>query len=326
MTGVQKVLVTGATGFLGRFICDDLRGRGLEVVTTTRPDAVAGASAVDRAQLRWDLGNPATLRVQDLVGIDAVVHLAARVHVMGPEARDDAYFQAHNVDATRHLAGIASAAGARRFVYMSSIKVNGEATRGSMFAPDDPPAPEDAYGRSKLQAERALLEIAGQTRLQLAIIRPPLVYGPGVGGNFARMLRWVAKGWPLPLGGVRNLRSYVSAWNLADLVGTALLHPGANGRTLLVADGPAISTAELLRHLARACGREALLFDVPETILRAAARVTGRQQDIARLCGSLVVDDSATRTILGWSPPVPFDVGMQRTAHWYMESADHANP
>ena len=323
MIGVHKVLVTGASGFLGRFVCDDLRSRGLEVITTYRGGSVANASANDHARIRWDLEDAATLRVADLHGIDAVVHLAARVHVMGREALDDGYFHAPNVYATKHLAEIAAAAGARRFVYLSSIKVNGEATTGSAFTPEDRPAPEDAYGRSKLHAERALQDVAGRTGLQFVVVRPPLVYGPGVGGNFVRMLRWVARGWPLPLGGVANARSYVSAWNLADLVGTALLHPGASGRTLLVADGPAVSTADLLRRLARACGRQPRLFDVPEKVLRMAAQLAGREQDIARLCGSLVVDDGATRTALGWSPPVPFDDGILRTAHWYTESAKH---
>jgi UDP-glucose 4-epimerase len=322
MIGVRTVLVTGASGFLGQFVCDDLRGRGLDVITTHRGGSVANAN--DRPRIYWDLEDPATLRVQDLNGIDAVVHLAARVHVMGHEALDDGYFHGPNVHATKHIAEIAAAAGASRFVYMSSIKVNGEATTVAPFTPDDRPAPEDAYGRSKLLAERALHEIAARTGLQAVVIRPPLVFGPGVGGNFVRMLRWVARGWPLPLGGVKNLRSYLSAWNLADLVGTALLHPGAAGRTLLVADGPAVSTADLLRRLARACGRKPLLFDVPEQVMYVAAQLTGRTQDIARLCGSLVVDDSATRAALGWNPPVPFDDGILRTAHWYMESAKHA--
>lgn len=322
MIGMQKVLVTGASGFLGRFVCDDLRGRGLDVVTTHRDLSIAGAN--DRARIRWDLEDAATLRVQDLIGVDAVVHLAARVHVMGHDARNDAFFRGPNVDATKHLAEVAAAAGAKRFVYMSSIKVNGEATTVSAFTPEDRPAPEDAYGRSKLLAERALYEISGQSGLQVVVVRPPLVYGPGVGGNFLRMLRWVARGWPLPLGGVANLRSYVSAWNLADLVGTALLHPDASGRKLLVADGPAVSTADLLRQLARGCGRQPLLFKVPERMMRVAAQLIGREQDIARLCGSLVVDDSSTRAVLGWSPPVPFDDGILRTAHWYEESAKHA--
>jgi len=322
LIALQKVLVTGASGFLGPFVCEDLRARGLEVITTHRDGPVA--SSVDRARIRWDLEDAEALRIQDLNGIDAVVHLAARVHVMGSEALDDVYFNGPNVQATKHLAEIAAAAGAKKIVYMSSIKVNGEATTVAAFTSEDRPAPEDAYGRSKLLAERALHEVAAQTGLQAVVVRPPLVFGPRVGGNFARMLRWVAKGWPLPLGGVKNLRSYVSAWNLADLVGTALLHPGANGRTLLVADGPAVSTVDLLQRLARACGRTPLLVDVPESMLRVAGRLTGRKQDIARLCGSLVVDDSTTRAVLGWSPPVSFDEGLVRTARWYLDSVKHA--
>lgn len=322
MIGLQRVLVTGASGFLGPFVCEDLRRRGLDVVTTHRDGSVASAN--DRARIRWDLDDAATLRVQDLGGIDAVVHLAARVHVMGPDALNDAFFSGPNVHATKHLAEIAAAAGVKRFVYMSSIKVNGEATTVSAFTPEDRPAPEDAYGRSKLHAERVLHEISGQAGLQVVVVRPPLVYGPGVGGNFLRMLRWVARGWPLPLGAVANARSYVSAWNLADLVGTALLHPDASGRTLLVADGPAVSTADLLRRLARGCGRRPLLFGVPEGMMRVAAQLVGREQDIARLCGSLVVDDGATRAALGWSPSVSFDEGILRTAQWYLETAKHA--
>lgn len=315
---MTSVLVTGASGFVGRFVCEDLRARGFDVEVTRRGGAVA---AQDRATRRhFDLATPDALTVDELRGIDAVVHLAARVHVMDHRARSDERFRQFNVTATERLAHVAAAAGIRRFVFMSTIKVHGEATTDSVFRSDDPPSPAGAYAVSKHLAELALREVAAQTGMEVIVVRPPLVYGPGVGGNFLRMMRWIDKGWPLPFASIRNQRSYVSVWNLADLVGTALVHSAAGGSNLLVSDGRPMSTAEFVRLLAAGLGRSPNLRRLPESALRYAARVLGREEDIDRLCGSLVVDDSATRELLGWRPPASVESSIARTVSWYRES------
>jgi UDP-glucose 4-epimerase len=313
-----SVLVTGASGFVGRFVCEDLRARGFDVFVTRRggPDA-----AQDRVTSRhYDLATPGALTVDELRGIDAVVHLAARVHVMDKRARNEEHFRQFNVTATERLAHVAAAAGVRRFVFMSTIKVNGEATTDSVFRSEDLPSPAGAYAVSKHLAELAVRAVAAQTGMEIVVVRPPLVYGPGVGGNFLRMMRWIDNGWPLPFASIRNQRSYVSVWNLADLVGTALVHPAAGGRNLLVSDGRPMSTAELVRLLAASLGRSPNLKHLPEYALRFAARLLGREEDIDRLCGSLVVDDSATRALLGWSPPATVETSVARTVDWYRES------
>ncbi len=313
-----KVLVTGATGFVGKVVCDRLRTRGLAVVTSRR--TASSAPAGPRTEVSFDLAKPENLNVEELRGIDAVVHLAARVHVMDRRRDDDEYFRQFNVIATERLAQLAAAAGVRRFVFMSTIKVNGEATTGAAFKACDAPSPVGAYAMSKYLAERALGAVSARTGLSVVVIRPPLVYGPGVGGNFLRMMRLVDRGWPLPFARVRNQRSYVNVWNLADLVGRALVHPIAGGQTLLISDGTPVSTADLVRRLAAGFGKSPRLVGVPEFALRGAARILGRKDDLDRLCGSLVVDDHATRALLGWDAPVSMDEGIARTVAWYLGS------
>lgn len=286
---------------------------------------VATRSELDAAQNRatkrhFDLGNPNALTVDELRGIDAVVHLAARVHVMDDRASDEEHFRQFNVTATERLARVAALAGVRRFVFMSTIKVNGEATTDSVFRAEDLPSPTGAYAVSKHRAELAVRAVEAQTGLEVVVVRPPLVYGPGVGGNFLRMMRWIDKGWPLPFDRIHNQRSYVSVWNLADLVGTVLVHPAAGGRSLLVSDGHPMSTAELMGRLAAAFGRSPKLVAVPESVLRFTARILGRHEDIDRLCGSLVVDDAATRALLGWIPRANVETGIARTVDWYREA------
>jgi len=288
-------------------------------VVVTRRDGLDAAQ--DRATKRhFDLATPGALTADELRGIDAVVHLAARVHVMDDRASDEEHFRQFNVTATERLAHVAALAGVRRFVFMSTIKVNGEATTDSVFTADDPPSPAGAYAVSKHLAELAVRAVEAQTGMEVVVVRPPLVYGPGVGGNFLRMMRWIDKGWPLPFARIRNQRSYVSVWNLADLVGTALVHPAAGGRNFLVSDGRPMSTAELVRLLAAAFGRSPKLVAVPESALRFAARLLGRGEDIDRLCGSLVVDDAATRALLGWNPQADVETSIARTVGWYRES------
>lgn len=315
----MKVLVTGATGFVGKFVCDELRNRGMEVVASRRAFSVVPARP--GAEVLFDLATPQDLMVEQLRGIDAVVHLAARVHVLDRRRDDDEYFWKVNVVATERLAQVAAAAGVRRLVFMSTIKVNGEASTAAEFRACDRPAPVGAYAVSKYSAELKLRAVSAATGLSVVIVRPPLVYGPGVGGNFLRMMRLVDKGWPLPFAGVRNQRSYVNAWNLASLVGKTLLHPDAAGQTFLVSDGCRISTPDLLRRMANALGKSPILLNVPECALRGAAGVIGRREDIDRLCGSLVVDDRATREMLGWDAIVSMDEAMARTVTWYLGSA-----
>jgi UDP-glucose 4-epimerase len=248
--------------------------------------------------------------------VDAVVHLAARVHVMQETTADPlAEFRRVNVQGTMNLARQAASAGVRRFVFVSSIKVNGEATQlGRPFMADDAPAPLDAYGVSKMEAEQGLREIASQTGMEVVIIRPPLVYGPGVKANFAAMMRWLKRGVPLPLGAIYNQRSLVALDNLVDLIVTCLTHPAAANQTFMVSDGEDVSTTELLRRMGQAMGHPARLLPVPASWLKVAAGLVGKGDVAQRLCGSLQVDISKTRELLGWVPPVSLDEGLRRAA------------
>lgn len=309
----MKILVTGANGFVGKALCARLYERGHQVVPAVRQaqglrnECVVGD--IDNAP-DWSSG---------LQGCEVVVHLAARVHVMHEKATDSwAAFHRSNVAATLSLARQAAAAGVRRFVFLSSVKVNGEATIASqVFTELDLPAPLDAYGRSKMEAEQGLLEIAKGTGLEVVIIRPPLVYGPGVKGNFASLIKWVKNGVPLPLGSVDNLRSMIALDNLVNF--TALctniaLSPNAKGQVFLVSDGEDVSTAELLRRVAKAYGCRARLFSVPVRLMHMVARWMGKASVADRLLGSLVVDDSKARQMLGWHPPSSMDEQLQKMA------------
>lgn len=261
-----------------------------------------------------DIG-PATDWTTVLNGVDCVVHLAARAHVMDDSAPEPlAAYREVNVAGTRRLAEQAAAAGVRRLVMVSSIKVNGERTApGAPFLFSDPPAPEDAYGLSKWEAEQALWLVAAETGLEVVVVRPPLVYGPGARGNFQRLLRWVARGLPLPLGAVENRRSLVALDNLVDLLRVCIDHPAATGQTFLVSDGEDLSTPELIRRLAAAMGRKPRLLPVPPALLRLGGWLLGRSGEVARLLGSLQVDIAHTREILGWTPPISVQEGLRRT-------------
>lgn len=255
-----------------------------------------------------------------IAGVDAIVHLAARVHVM----RDDAIqplaaFRAVNVAGTERLARAAAAQGVKRFVYLSSIKVNGEATLpGRSYTADDAPSPVGPYGISKHEAEQVLRQVARETGLEVVIIRPVLVYGPGVKANFLSMMRWLHRGVPLPLGAIRNQRSLVALDNLVDLVATCLHHPNAPNQTFLISDGVDLSTTALLRRMAAALGRPALLIPVPMPALHAVARLLGKEEIAQRLCGSLQVDIGKTRKMLGWFPPVSVDEALKETAQHFL--------
>ncbi len=304
----MSVLVTGGNGFVGSALVAALARLGRPVRPAMRAASGAGAVAVGAI-------GPATDWAAALAGVECVVHAAARVHVLQEAAADPlAAFREVNVAGTRRLAEQAAAAGVRRLVYLSSVKVHGERTApGSPFAADDPPAPEDAYALSKWEAEQALAQVAAATGLEVVVVRPPLVYGPGVGGNLLRLLRLVERGWPLPLALVENRRSLVGLDNLIDLLITCLDHPAAAGKAFLVSDGVDLSTPELIRKMAAALGRRARLLPAPPALLRLAARLLGRAAEADRLLGSLQVDIAATRRLLGWSPPLAVEEGLRRT-------------
>ncbi len=257
---------------------------------------------------------------QALAGVDCVVHLAARVHVMKPTANDRVDFERTNVLGTERLARAAAAGGVKRFVYLSSIKVNGESTGDGVFRADDVPRPQDDYARSKWEAERRLAAVEAASGMAVAVVRSPLVYGPGVRANFLRLLSLAHSGLPIPLASIANVRSMVSVWNLCDLIGALLQHQQRMSGVFLVADGEDVSTAELVRRLAHLMHRPARLFAMPVGALRALASLAGRNAELNRLCGSLAIDIAATRARLGWSPPLTLDAGLQRTVQWYMQA------
>ena len=307
----MQVLVTGVNGFVGRALSVEAVARVLTVRGVTRshcslPKGVEGV-VVDRIDGDTDW--------QDvLLGCDVVVHLAARVHVMQETAVNPLIeFRQINVQGTLNLARQAAAAGVARFVFISSIKVNGESTQlGSPFKAGDVPAPLDTYGVSKMEAEQGLREIALQTGMEVVIIRPPLVYGPGVKVNFETMMRWLQCGIPLPLGAIHNQRSLVALDNLVDLILLCLTHPAAANQTFLVSDGEDVSTTELLLRTGFALGSPARLLPVPASLLKLAATIVGKRDIAQRLCSSLQVDISKTRHLLGWVPPISVQEGLQR--------------
>ncbi len=309
----MRILATGANGFVGRALCAEAVASSMAVCGITRFPYDLPAGVEDLVVNGID-GSTDWRDV--LTNCDAVVHLAARVHVMKDRAADPlTEFRRVNVQGTLNLARQAAAAGVRRFVFVSSIKVNGEATQlGHPFTADDAPAPLDAYGVSKMEAEQGLRDLAVQTGMEVVIIRPPLVYGPGVKANFATMVRWLKRGVPLPLGAIHNQRSLVALGNLVDLIVTCITHPAAANQTFLVSDSEDVSTTELLRRMGQAMGRPAHLIPVPVNWLKLAAAMVGKPDVAQRLCGSLQVDIEKTRRLLGWAPPLSLDEGLKRAA------------
>lgn len=308
----MKVLVTGASGFIGGTVCRTLAASGMTVLGAVRREAAlpAGVTA-----FRVDDINGDTDWRQAVTGMDAVLHLAGRAHVMHDHAADPLEtFRAINRDGTAALADQAAAAGVKRFVFVSSIKVNGDfAARDQPFRPENIPAPTDPYGISKAEAEDALTFIAARYGMEIVVVRPPLVHGPGVKGNLATLTKALRLGLPLPLGlANHNHRSLVGVDNLTDLLHVCLTHPDATGRTFLVKDGPDLSTAELIYRMAAALHRSARLLPIPPKLLSVLATLVGKGDEAKRLLGSLVVDDSLTRRVLNWTPPLSLDEGIAR--------------
>ena len=304
----ETVLVTGANGFLGRTLCSSLITRGYHVRSAVRRHVSGDAGEVAVG----DIG-PDTDWTDALVNACGVVHCAARTQVMNDKAFDtlDA-FRRVNKEGTLNLARQAAAVGVKRFVFVSTVKVNGEATMpGHPFRADDVPAPQDSYGVSKHEAEVNLRQLALATSMEVVIVRPPLVYGPQVKGNFSTMFRVLARGLPLPFGDIHNSRSYVAIDNLVDLLLICLKHPAAAGQTFLVSDGEDLSTTELLLRTAQAMRKKAFLIPVPASMLKLALTLLGKSELAQRICGSLQVDISKTTALLNWKPLVSLDDGLR---------------
>lgn len=322
VSALPHILVTGGTGFVGSALVTRLQRDARHRVRITLRQAAPVPDAHGAVFPGYDLA-ATTVWKPALAGIDAVVHTAARVHVMNDTSASPlSEFRRVNVEGSTALARQAAAAGVKRFVFISSIKVNGEATSpGHPYRATDPPRPVDPYGISKHEAEVALHRIASDSGMKLVVIRPPLVYGPGVRGNFRSMLGWLNRGVPLPFGAIDNRRSMVAIDNLVDLIVTCLDDDAAVGKTFLVGDEEDLSTTELLRRCARALGRPARLIPVPAALVRAAARFAGRTDLAQRLCGSLQADVGATRSILGWRPATTTDQALARTAEHFLTAS-----
>lgn len=312
--GKRRILITGAGGFVGRALTAALDASGRSWLAAARKPA----NRTDvRQAVVGDIGATTDWRTA-LPGIDCVIHLAARTHVLHDKSTDPlAAYRAINLHGTAKLAEQAALYGVRRFIFLSSIKVNGEATDGMAFTEQDPPMPQDAYGITKLEAENALSMIAAKTGLEVVILRPPLIYGPGVKGNFLRLFRWIDRGLPLPLASVNNRRSLIYVNNLVDLIAACIDAQTVSGKTYLVCDGEDLSTPELINRIAASMGQHPSLLHCPVALLNLGAYLLGKSAEVNRLTGSLQVDGSAIRKDLRWHPRYTINQGLTATAEWY---------
>lgn len=315
----KSYLVTGANGFVGQALCAELLARGNKVRAAVRTMNSLETLSDNYESVVIAAINGETDWAEAFCGVDVIVHLAARVHVMRENAADPlAAFREINVAGTERLARAAASSGVRRMVYVSSIKVNGEQTSVIPFSETDAPAPQDPYGISKCEAELALHNVAKETGLEVVIVRPPLVYGPGVGGNFLRLLKLVSRGVPLPLASIHNQRSMVYLGNFVDVLIICATHQAAAGKTYLVSDGDDISTPLLMQCIANLMGKHSWLWPLPSTLLKLAGSMTGRLNEVERLIGSLQVDSSKIRSELQWVPPYTVQQGLCETVNWYV--------
>jgi nucleoside-diphosphate-sugar epimerase len=310
---VTAVLVTGASGFVGRSMCRELKLRGHDVRGATRTSCDLEVPVVPVGNLGPDTDWSAAL-----AGRTIVIHLAAHVHVMGGQPGETlADFDRVNVEGTETLALQAARADIKRFVFLSSVKVNGESSERRALVENDPARPVDAYGASKAEAEYRLQVIAVKTGMEIVIVRSPLVYGPGVKANFLRLLRTIDAGVPLPFASIDNRRSLVYLGNLADALAACVTHPAAANQTFLVSDDHDVSSPELVREIAKALGRKPRLFPLPASWLNAVGLLTGRSQQLNRLTGSFVISISSIKSTLGWAPPFTMQEGLKETVSWY---------
>ncbi len=314
----MKILITGYTGFIGKAVTIHLGLKGHQLIGWSRQQH-AKFNYLQKS-FTGDIG-PQTDFKSALSGLDAVIHLAARVHVMNEKARNPLVeFRKVNVHGTINLARQAADYRVKRFIYLSSIKVNGEQTPlGRAFSENDVPNPLGPYAISKFEAEQELLKIANDSSMEMVIIRPPIVFGPGVKANFRSMMKWLYKGAPLPLGIIKNKRSLVGLGNLVDFIATCLEHPAAANEIFLVSDGEDISTSELLRRTARALGVPVRLLPIPPMLLKATAKLAGKNDMAQRLLGNLQVDISKAKKVLGWSPSFSIDQELEKTARWFLK-------
>jgi nucleoside-diphosphate-sugar epimerase len=311
MRNHNTVLVTGASGFVGRNLCAFLKGKGFFVRGAVRNN-VCDVPGVDEYIQAGDI-NESTDWCRALAGVDTVVHLAARVHIMNDPAVDPVEeFRRVNVFGTERLARMAVEAGVKRFIFISSVKVNGEGALRP-YTEKDVPAPQDAYGISKREAEDSLARIAVETGLQVVILRLPLVYGPGVKANFRNLIKIAGSGLPLPFKGINNRRSFLYLGNLTDAVSLCITHPSAVGETFMVSDGQDVSTPALIKMIVCAMGKKAILFSFPPELLKLLFKVMHKGGDLEKLAGSLLIDSSKIRNSLGWKPPFTLEEGIRET-------------
>jgi nucleoside-diphosphate-sugar epimerase len=305
----MKVLVTGAGGFVGRALVGRITLQAEFDVTCVSQSRASDALG---RLINVDITNPALDLAELLQGQQTVIHLAARAHVNKETVADPlSEYRRVNVEVVKRLAISAAEAGVSRFIFLSSIGVQGNANN-KPFTESDPAAPEGDYARSKWEAEQTLWEVHRQYGLEVVIIRPPLIYGPGAPGNFATLVKWVEKGIPLPLGAIRNRRSFIALDNLIDLILTLIRHPAAANQVFLASDQEDVSTSGLLRSVATAMGKRSRVFPFPALILKAAAHLVGKQKQASALLGSLQVDSSKAFRLLGWTPPLSLDQGLRR--------------
>ena len=315
---MKKILVTGAEGFVGKAFCEriSLESEWTVIRGIHFPKEPLNSASSRDFCVPFDLSYPDPELFISMGGIDSVVHLAAMVHVMDTEDGFEEYRKI-NTAGTERLARMAVAAGVRRFVFMSTVKVTAEQSRYPLLE-SETPHPVGAYAVSKLEAENALKEVARETGLEVTILRSPLVYGPGVKANFLAMMEWIRKGIPLPLGSIDNSRSFVFSENLADAIFQCVTHPQASGETFFVSDGVSLSTPELISRLAHLMGRKNPTFSFPPVFLRLLGNATRKSASIDRLTGSLTVDISKIRSRLGWTPPCSLNEGLKKTVEYYL--------
>ncbi len=315
---LKRTLITGATGFIGQAICKTLVARGMNIRATGRTISELDKLKNQQTDIQQitDITSATNWKAA-LSGCDSVVHLAARTHIMQESASNpELIYRTINTDGTLNLARQAASSAVKRFIFISTIKVNGEG-QDIPYKATDEPAPQDDYAISKLNAELGLRDIAAKTGLKIIVLRPPLVYGPGVGANFRRLLQIVNNGWPLPLGGINNKRSLLYVENLADAIYTCIQHPQASGHTFLLSDGEDISTSELIRRLALSLHKTPHLWCMPTWLLKAITSITGNTKLANRLFDSLTVDSSKIEQKLNWSQPFTLEDGLNATTRWF---------